>query len=239
VLDTYFPGCSFFTEFERFERHCYKIQDKIDYVSICSPNYLHDSHCRFALRIGADAICEKPLVCHERNLDGLRELEKETGSRVWAILQLRLKIDSEMTNVSSGHDQVQINYSTPRGKWFRYSWKGNVEKSGGLATNIGIHLFDLVVCLFGRCEEVKVDYSDGEVIAGRLFLKSTCVKWRLSICQDEEPQRVLEINGRKFELSNGFAELHTRSYEKILVGDGFGIESTREAIRICEKIRKL
>jgi len=244
ILDSYFPDCAFFTEFERLDRHIEKLRMKgidIDYVSVASPNYLHDAHCRWALRIGADAICEKPLVNNVRNLFSLRDLEN--GNKVYTILQLRLhenairaaKLASEKT-----FSKVRVNYCTPRGKWYMHSWKGDVSKSGGLATNIGVHLFDLVSWLFGPHGgkgSVHVETSEPDVVSGRLTLSSADVEWRLSVRQDERPQRTFEINGEPIEFSEGFAGLHDKSYERILDGRGFGIIDAFHSIDICEAIR--
>lgn len=237
ILDTYFPDCEFFTEIERLDRYVEKI-GLVDYVSIASPNYLHDAHCRWALRVGADVICEKPLVINERNLDGLLRLEN--GNRVWAVLQLRLHPEAIVAKAKYNdlrkHD-VKVNYASPRGRWYRHSWKGNLEKSGGLTTNIGIHLFDLVAWLFGDVYEVKVTESCGDCIIGTLRSERAWINWRLSIKQDEQRQRTFNIDGEDIELSDGFENFHTKVYENILNGNGFGIEDTRQAIRICEKIR--
>jgi len=240
ILDTYFPDCEFFTEFERLDRHVEKLRYEgtaINYVSIASPNYLHDAHCRWALRVGADAICEKPLVLNERNLDSLARLENT--NRVWTVLQLRLhpKAIEAKAKYATKYHQVNVDYITPRGKWYQYSWKGNVEKSGGLATNIGVHLFDLVVWMFGACISLRIEKRDMNSISGMLLLERADVKWRLSINQDEQKQRAFQIDGENIELSDHFDELHTVVYENILTGNGFGIEDTRQAIRVCEDIR--
>ena len=221
VLDSYFPDCSFFTEFERFDRHCEKLRREgkgVNYVSICSPNYLHDAHMRFALRIGADAICEKPLVLNERNLDAIKALEEETGYRVWGVYQLRYHPEvrrmKDFVDLRPGTFDVEIDYRTPRGRWYAHSWKGNIEKSGGVETNIGCHLFDIVAYLFGIKE----------------------VDWNLSI-EPGEPKRLFKINGDPFDLNGGFNDLHTEVYRQILAGNGIGIEDVRESVRICETIR--
>ncbi len=232
-MDLYFPHAQYFKEFERFDRYCSKFvrKDRIDYVVVASPNYLHDAHCRWGLRIDADVICEKPLVLNDRNLDGLQVIEEECGRRVWTILQLRLHdaaIQAKARySVGSGHI-VKVEYNSPRGAWYKHSWKGDVSKSGGLETNIGIHLFDLVAWMFGQCENM----SPGRIVLDRAF-----VDWSLSIDPDKPPMRKFEIDGEEIELSNGFGELHTLSYQKILTNRGFGIEDAREAIRICQDIR--
>lgn len=239
ILDSYFPDCHFFTEFERFDRHIYKLMasgTKVDYVSIASPNYLHSSHTAFALRIGADAICEKPLVCNEHNLDALKRLEEETGGRVWNILQLRLHPNLPSVDYDVGH-LVNVDYCTPRGNWYKFSWKSDVQKSGGLATNIGIHMFDLLSHLFGPLISLRLGCKTDEVVSGAMLLLGARINFRLSISMKDVPRRTLEINGEKIELSSNFGELHTECYKRILDGAGFGIEDTRDAIRICERIR--
>ena len=242
ILDSYFPECRFFTEFERFDRHCDKLRRQgkgIDYVSICSPNYLHDSHIRWALRSGSDAICEKPLVLNERNLDGLSEIEQETGKRVWAVLQCRLHTAaSDMAKKTTSFPaKVQVDYSTPRGNWYRQSWKGEEQKSGGIATNIGVHLFDLCAWLLGKMENAVAIKQSAGVMKGFLRLANGEVGWRLSVDMAESPSRIFRINGIDYDLTNGFSDLHTEVYRNIIDGKGFGIEDAREAIRICEAIR--
>jgi UDP-N-acetyl-2-amino-2-deoxyglucuronate dehydrogenase len=243
ILDSYFPDCHFFTEFERFDRHCSKLIDsgtKIDYVSIASPNYLHDAHCRFALRIGADAICEKPLVLKERNLDQLKTLEEKTNQKIYTILQLRLnKKLIELKNeilISSAFQNILIEYITPRGRWYEHSWKGNFEKSGGIHYNIGIHLFDLVTWLLGPPTSFGIHkYSKNEVIGRLNFGNHASCNFHLST-EGTKPKRSIVINNEEIEFSNGFTDLHTLSYQKILEGEGFGIEEARLSIRLCEKI---
>lgn len=237
ILDKYFPDCAFFTEFERLDRYVEKV-GAVDYVSIASPNYLHDAHCRWALRIGADAICEKPLVINERNLDSLARLEN--GNRVWTVLQLRLHpkaIALKERYTDTAQHIVNVNYATARGKWYKYSWKGDISKSGGLATNIGIHLFDLVAWMFGDVESVPFIENSPECVSGVLFLERAEVSFRLSIRKDEPPERVFKIDGESMDLSHIFDSLHIEIYKNILAGNGFGIEDTRQAIRICEDIR--
>lgn len=229
ILDSYFPECKFFTEFERFERFCEKEirNHSIDYVSICSPNYLHDAHCRFALRIGADAICEKPLVLKERNLDALMELEEKTHQKVYSILQLRLseRISEIRKAIEAGWKEVIIDYWTPRGPWYKYSWKGNVGKSGGLATNIGIHLFDLIFSLFGQPIDHIGGNLDGDIMGNLLYPDDKFIHYFLSISTDHSAKRELIIHRNddqladdQFDLSKGFADLHTKSYQEILEG---------------------
>lgn len=238
VLDSYFPDCSFFTELERFDRHLDKLRRQgngVDYVSICSPNYLHDAHCRFALRLGADAVCEKPLVLNERNLDALLELEQETGRRVWGLYQLRYHPEvqrmADFVDIKPCFHEVSIDYRTPRGKWYTHSWKSDLAKSGGITTNIGCHLFDVCAYLFGKCK--------GGTCAspGKLVFKHAIVGWRLTIEQGE-PCRHFDIDGELFDLNGGFTDLHTEVYRQILQGNGVGMEDVRESIKICEAVRK-
>jgi len=235
VLDSYFPDCSFFTEFERFDRHCEKLRREgkgVDYVSICSPNYLHDAHMRFALRIGADAICEKPLVLNERNLDAIKALEEETGHKAWGVYQLRYHPEvrrmKDFVDIQSDNYVVEIDYQTPRGKWYHHSWKGQTDKSGGVEANIGCHLFDIVSYLFG---ELNYDYDHES-----LRSEKVTVTWWLST-KKGDPRRFFTINGEHFDLNGGFNDLHTEVYRQILAGNGIGIEDVRESIRICEAIR--
>lgn len=238
ILDSYFPECAFFTEFERFDRFC--SIHKIDYVSICSPNYLHDADARLAMRIGADAICEKPVTLTERNLDGLLNVERLTGKRVWNVLQCRYHPAVSTVDLPTPQGRkvdIEIEYVTPRGNWYDYSWKSNVKKSGGLATNVGVHLFDLVTHLYGECEEVIVDTRCDRYMEGRLELISAHVSWKLSIEMGSTPKRVFRIEGRDYDLTNGFTDLHTKVYREILDGNGIGLEEARESIRICESIR--
>jgi UDP-N-acetyl-2-amino-2-deoxyglucuronate dehydrogenase len=254
VIDSYFPEASFFTEFERFDRHCEKLRlmgdkKRIHYVSICSPNYLHDAHIRFALRADANAICEKPLVLNPWNVDALKALEKESGRRVNTILQLRLhpqiialkkKIESD--KAGKKYDIV-LTYITPRGKWYHYSWKGDVGKSGGIATNIGIHFFDMLIWIFGGIKSNKVHYYKEDKAGGVLELENADVKWYLSIDSADLPDknhktyRSILLNGKEFEFSEGFTDLHTKSYKEILSGKGFGIEVTKPSIEAVYDIR--
>ena len=257
ILDSYFPEADFFTEFERFDRHIEKLKRKeikTDFVSVCSPNYLHDSHIRFGLRVGADVICEKPVVLNPWNIDALDEIEKETGHKIFTILQLRLhsaiialkeKIDAEKTFVV--HD-VNLDYITSRGHWYYASWKGEIEKSGGIATNIGVHFFDMLMWIFGEVKENVVTEHTKDTASGILVLEKANVKWRLSIDAKKLPEdvrkagkrtyRTLEIDGESFEFSDGFTELHTKSYEQILAGNGFPLMETRKAIQLVHDIRK-
>jgi len=256
IIDSYFPNADFFVEFERFDRHLEKLKRRgtqIDYVSVCSPNYLHDAHVRFGLRQGADVICEKPLVLNPWNVDALEEISEETGGKVYNILQLRLhpsvialkeKIDNAPKDKKF---DVDLTYQTSRGHWYYTSWKGETSKSGGIATNIGIHFFDLLQWLFGPVQENIVHLHTHDRAAGFLELEKARVRWFLSINYDtlsEELRqsgartyRSLEIEGEAFEFSGGFTDLHTRSYEAILEGNGFELKAARHAIKLAHQIR--
>ncbi len=258
IIDNFFPAADFFTEPERFDRHLDKLrrkgdEHKIDYVSICSPNYLHDAHIRMALRNEANAICEKPLVLNPWNLDGLEKIEQETGKRIFNILQLRhhpsilsLKDEVEKTDKDKKHD-VELTYITSRGKWYFYSWKGNIAKSGGVVTNIGVHFFDMLSWIFGRVEKNTVHILEPNKAAGYLQLKDANVKWYLSLDKTDLPEqaikenkptfRSIKIDGKEIEFSGGFTDLHTVSYEHILKGKGFGISEARNSIEIVHQIR--
>jgi len=255
-LDSYFPETDFFTEFERFDRHIAKLQrqgTQVDYVGICSPNYLHDSHIRFALRNGAEAICEKPLVLNPWNVNALKDYEKETGRKVWNILQLRLhpSIRALYESVRNGpvdkvYD-VDLSYITSRGNWYHYSWKGDVEKSGGIATNIGVHFFDMLTWIFGDVKQNVVHQLTKDKAAGYLDLEKARVRWYLSIDYNDIPgnakksgqrtYRSITVDGKEIEFSGGFTDLHTMSYEQILKGNGFGLEASRMAIQTVYDIR--
>ena len=256
ILDSYFPEAEFFTEFERFDRHVDKQRregTEIDFVSICSPNYLHDSHMRFALRSGADAICEKPLVLNPWNIDGLQEIEAATGKKVNTILQLRVHpaIAELRENVHhSKRDrkhEVDLTYITSRGNWYLRSWKGDEKKSGGIATNIGVHFFDMLHFIFGKLQENKVHVAEENRAAGYLEYERARVRWLLSIDardlplpirdQGQRTFRSITVDGKEIEFSRGFTDLHTRSYEEILAGRGFGLEENRAAITTVSDIR--
>ena len=256
VLDSYFPEADFFTEFERFDRHLDKLKrksQKIDYLSICSPNYLHDSHIRFALRYGANAICEKPLVLNPWNLDALAEIENETGGKVFTILQLRLHpaIIALRENILRGPAdkvyQVDLNYITSRGNWYQSSWKGDNSKAGGIATNIGIHFFDMLIWIFGSVKDIRVNQLEPDHASGFLELERARVKWFLSINFDHLPEdvkrnnkrtfRSLMLEGKEIEFSEGFTDLHTKSYSEILQGHGFGLEEARPSVDLVYRIR--
>ena len=256
ILDEYFPGADFFTSFERFERHREKRKrqnDKVDYVTVCSPNHLHDAHVRFGLRLGADVICEKPVVLNPWNVDALIEAEKETGKKVFTILQLRLhpgaKALKEKIADSSPNKRYKINlqYITARGNWYHTSWKGDIEKSGGIATNIGVHFFDLLMWIFGDVKNSKVVLHSDVAATGELELERADVNWMLSIEESALPTktraagkqtyRVLMIDDDIFDFSEGFADLHTQSYAAILSGNGFPLSETRKVIELVHDIR--
>lgn len=256
ILDSYFPNAAFFTEFERFDRHLEKLKrrgSQIDYVVVCSPNYLHDAHCRFGLRYGADVICEKPIALNPWNLDGLLEIEKETGKKVYNVLQLRLHQDildlkKQIDALPANHvHDIELTYITSRGNWYYTSWKSDLEKSGGVATNIGIHFFDMLGWIFGKCRENKVYLHRHDRAAGELTFERARVNWFLSINYDTLPEtikgkgqrtyRCITVDGKELEFSNGFTELHNRSYEAILAGNGFGLETTRAALELAYHIR--
>lgn len=258
ILDSYFPNADFFTEFERFDRHLDKLKrrgEKVDFISICSPNYLHDSHIRFALRYGADAICEKPLVLNPWNLDALQEIERETQRKVYTILQLRLHpaIIALREKVQNGPADkiydVNLRYITSRGNWYHTSWKGELSKSGGIATNIGIHFFDMLIWIFGAVKDQSVATQVDDHASGTLHLERANVEWFLSINYDHVPDdvkrqgkrtfRTLSIEGDELEFSEGFTDLHTLSYKKILNGEGFGIEDAGDSIRVTKTIRDI
>ena len=255
VIDSYFPSADFFVEFERFDRHLDKLKRSgkhIDYVSVCSPNYLHDSHIRFGLRHGADVICEKPLVLNPWNIEPLQKIEEETGSRIHNILQLRLhpSIISLKEQVSKQGDRmhdVDLTYITSRGNWYYTSWKGDKSRSGGIATNIGIHFFDMLTWIFGKLVKNMVHVHEHDRAAGLLQLEKANVRWFLSINQNTLPNetssdkiktfRSIKVGGEEIEFSAGFTDLHTTSYQAILDDQGFGIEETKEAIEIAYQIR--
>lgn len=258
VMDSYFPGAAFFTEVERFDRFLEKQrrrgdEDRVHYVSVCSPNYLHDAHVRLALRVGADAICEKPLVINPWNLDQLALLEEETGRRVYSVLQLRLIPDlialrgRVQAPARARRARVTLTYVTRRGRWYDVSWKGVVGKSGGLVTNIGIHLLDMMMWLFGSVRAATLHLSERDRVAGTLELEHADVQWFLSTNASDLPRqtvaggksayRRLEMDGTNLEFSEGFTDLHTRVYQEILAGRGFGIGDARPAIELAHRLR--
>ncbi len=258
VMDAYFPDAHFFTEFERFDRHIDKLRrtnnhNAVDYVSICSPNYLHDAHIRFALRSNADAVCEKPLVLNPWNIDGLQAIEKDTGRKVNTILQLRLHpsiIELRDRVASQQNDQkheVDLTYITSRGRWYLQSWKGDIKKSGGIATNIGVHFFDMLHFIFGALQDNIVHFASETRQAGFLEYENARVRWFLSVDYNDVPEtaksqgqrtyRSITVDGHELEFSGGFTDLHTRSYEAILAGQGFGLEENRIAVQTVADIR--
>lgn len=256
VIDSHFPEAEFFTEFERFDRHLDKRRREgrgIDYVSICSPNYLHDSHMRFGLRSGADVICEKPLVLNPWNIDGLLEVEKDSGHKVNTILQLRvhpaimaLREKVLKQNKNTKHE-VDLTYITSRGHWYLQSWKGDIKKSGGIATNIGVHFFDMLHFIFGELQSNVVHLNSETKAAGYLEYERARVRWFLSIDSNDVPTvqreqgqrtyRSITVDSEEIEFSGGFTDLHTRSYQEILAGRGFGLEENRVAISTVASIR--
>jgi UDP-N-acetyl-2-amino-2-deoxyglucuronate dehydrogenase len=256
ILDGYFPQSDFFVEFERYDRHFDKLKrtgTKIDYVSICSPNYLHDSHIRFSLRHQAEAICEKPIVLNPWNVDALQEIENETGRNIYTILQLRLhpKIVELKEKIKNGPKgkvyDIDLSYITSRGNWYYISWKGDIQKSGGVATNIGIHFFDMLTWIFGDTTKNIVHISQPNKAAGYLELENARVRWFLSIDYNDLPESVKEagkrtfrsliIEGEEIEFSEGFGELHTTSYREILEGRGFGLNDARQSVITAFTIR--
>jgi len=258
ILDRYFDDVDFFTEFERFDRHAEKLrrlgEDKrIHYVSICSPNYLHDAHIRFSLRIGAHAICEKPLVLNPWNLEALQELERESGKRVYTVLQLRVHpaivaLRQRIQHETARKHEVNLTYITSRGNWYHFSWKGDAKKSGGIATNIGIHFFDMLIWIFGPVQSFSVHHADAKKSSGTLELENARVNWSLSVDRNDLPPQVrdknkstfrsITVDGHEVEFSDGFTDLHTVLYREILAGRGFGIIDAFPSVRLAQEIRE-
>jgi UDP-N-acetyl-2-amino-2-deoxyglucuronate dehydrogenase len=258
VLDRYAPAARFFTEIERFDRHLEKLrrgpeEGRVHYLSVCSPNYLHDAHIRMALRCGADVICEKPVVINPWNLDALQQLEIETGRSINTVLQLRLHphlvaLKARLDGEASRRFDVELTYVTSRGPWYFVSWKGNPERSGGLATNIGIHLFDLLLWLFGAVEQSEVHLREDGRTAGVLECTRARIRWFLSVLPEDLPFalepgvrttfRSITVDGRPVEFTEGFADLHTRVYEEVLAGRGFGLDVARPSIELAHRIRR-
>ncbi len=259
ILDQFSYEVRFFTEIERFDRHLEKLrrtseQEKVHIVSICSPNYLHDAHCRLAMRVGADVICEKPLVINPWNLDALQEIEAETHCKVNTVLQLRvhpelLGLKERLGQESPGtRHEVVLSYITSRGNWYHVSWKGQPEKSGGITTNIGIHFFDLLLWFFGPAGDVRLHQADDKRMAGLIELEKARVRWFLSVDREDLPEaarkankttfRSITVDGQEVEFSEGFADLHTRVYEHTLAGNGFGIDDARPSIELTYRIRQ-
>lgn len=256
IMDSYFPQADFFVEYERFDRHIDKLKrqgTKVDYVSICTPNYLHDSHIRFALRQGAQAICEKPIVLNPWNIDALQEIEQETGHKVYTILQLRLHpaIINLKKKIDEGSKDkiydIDLTYITSRGRWYFISWKGDLQKSGGVATNIGVHFFDMLTWIFGGVKSSKVHLSKPDKASGYFELEKARVRWFLSVDYNDIPQNIKEKGQRTFrsisieneelEFSEGFTDLHTHSYRGILDGNGFGLADAKQSIQTVYNIR--
>lgn len=261
ILDQYFINVDFFTEFERFDRHVEKLRmkdegNKIDFISICSPNYLHDSHIRFALRAGAHAICEKPLVLNPWNLDALEALEGDSANNVYNVLQLRLhnsiielKKEIERDRKADNYKKydIDLTYITTRGKWYDYSWKGQMEKSGGIATNIGVHFFDMLIWIFGGVKDSRVFLNEKRKVSGYIELENARVRWYLSLDRNDLPEKAIQerkptyrsitIDGKEIEFSGGFTDLHTQVYMDILSGGGFKIGEVRNAIELVHSIR--
>lgn len=255
IMDSYFPAAEFFTQPEIFERYLHDARRQrqgVDYVSICSPNYLHDAHIRMALRAGADALCEKPIVLNPGDIAALKEVEAETGQRVWTILQLRAHaaleaVKARLDGEASGKREVDLSYITSRGTWYLRSWKGRAEQSGGLATNIGVHFYDMLSWLFGCIEHVEVHQRTETVCAGYLELERARVRWFLSIdptyipadlsAKGQRTYRSITIDGQEIEFSEGFTDLHTEVYRRTLAGRGFTLDDTYEAIATVAQIR--
>lgn len=255
VIDSYYPDARFFVEFERFDRHVDKLRrqgEPLDYVSVCSPNYLHDAHVRFALRSGADAICEKPLVLNPWNIDGLAEIEEQSGRRINTILQLRLhpaiiELKHQVESEPDREHEVDLTYITSRGAWYHVSWKGEEKKSGGVATNIGVHFFDMLGFVFGACRRNVVHLREPERSAGYLEFDQAKIRWFLSVSAADLPDHVqgqqttyrsITVDGGEVEFSGGFADLHSDSYRRILGGEGFGLDDVRPSIELVSKVRK-
>ncbi|MCP3953453.1 MAG: Gfo/Idh/MocA family oxidoreductase [Desulfobacterales bacterium] len=259
ILDSYSFDVAFFTEFERFDRHAEKLRragadERIHYVSICSPNYLHDAHIRFALRVGANAICEKPLVLKPWNLDALAEVEKETGKKIYNVLQLRVHPSIRAlkqqiaASASMAKADIDLTYITSRGRWYFYSWKGDIAKSGGIATNIGVHFFDMLMWIFGKVEHQEVHFAQADKMAGYLELEKANVRWFLSADRADLPDdakaegkttyRSITVDEEEIEFSGGFTDLHTMVYRDILSSGGYGVRDVRPSIELVHAIRE-
>ena len=256
ILDSYFPDAAFFTEQELFDRHNSLLKGRgeaLDFVSVCTPNYLHDAHTRYGLRLGADVICEKPVVLNPWNVDALERVEEETGHRAYTILQLRLHpsvlaLREKVSREPQNHIfDIDLTYITSRGKWYYASWKGDDRKSGGVATNIGVHFYDMLVWIFGPITKSVVHVASHDRVAGYLELQRARVRYFLSINAEHLPAeevrkgkrtfRAIYVDGEEFEFSNGFTELHTKSYEEIMAGRGFRISEARQCIQAVHDIR--
>jgi len=259
IMDKYFPNAGFFTEFERFDRYLEMLrrgpkETRIDYLTVCSPNHLHDAHIRLALRIGADAICEKPLVLNPWNLDALQELEQEYDRKIFNILQLRvhpsiIELKEKISKQKNKQFSVELNYITSRGIWYDYSWKGDSNKSGGVVTNIGIHFFDMLIWIFGKVKKIEVLNSEPRKINGTLELEKADVKWNLSIDYSDLPTEIrqsgkttfrsIKVDNEEVHFSDGFTDLHTKVYQAILSGNGFGIDDARPSIEAVYNIKDI
>lgn len=259
IMDKYFPNAGFFTEFERFDRYLEMLrrgpkESSINYLTVCSPNHLHDAHIRLALRIGADAICEKPLVLNPWNLDALQELEQEYDRKIYNILQLRvhpsiIELKEKISKQLNKRFKVQLNYITSRGTWYDYSWKGDSDKSGGVVTNIGIHFFDMLIWIFGKVKKIEVLNSGLRKINGKLELENADVKWNLSIDYSDLPEEIklagkttyrsIKVDDEEVHFSDGFTDLHTKVYQAIFSGNGFGIDDARPSIEAVFNIREM
>jgi UDP-N-acetyl-2-amino-2-deoxyglucuronate dehydrogenase len=255
IIDSHFPQAHFFTEFERFDRHVDKLRrrgEHIDYVSVCSPNYLHDAHIRFGLRSGSDVICEKPLVLNPWNIDGLAEIEEQTGKKINTILQLRLHpaIQALKERIAQSNERhaVDLTYITSRGRWYHASWKGDEAKSGGVATNIGVHFFDMLAYVFGPLKSQTASLRQGERAGGLLSYEKADVRWFLSVDSNDLPDTVkgkkttyrsITLDGEEVEFSEGFTDLHTRSYQEVLAGNGYGLEDVRFCVEVVSQFRSL
>lgn len=247
-LDFYFPRCSFFTNYERYERYLGKYSKKIDYISICTPNYLHDTHIRLGLNNGIDVICEKPLVINEKNLKYLKKVEKKNNRKINCILQLRLHQETKKIIINKKKIRnIDITYISPRGKWYYESWKGDDKKSGGIETNIGIHLFDLLFYIFGEYSDIKVFLRKKNISSGILYFGLTKVRWYLSIDKEDlkyfhnnkKNVREFKVGKKKIDFSKSFNNLHTESYKHILKGNGFGIDDVSNSIKLVNYIKKI
>ena len=258
ILDSFSQDVAFFTEFERFDRHVDKLRrlgegNQVDYVSICSPNYLHDAHIRFALRSGAAAICEKPIVLNPWNIDALAEIEKETGGKIYNILQLRrhpsiIALKEKVARAKKKEKyEIDLTYMTSRGRWYFTSWKGDLQKSGGVASNIGVHFFDMLMWVFGAVKHHEVHLAEDGRTSGFLELENANVRWFLSVDRKDLPEeavaagkatyRSITVDGEEFEFSEGFTDLHTIVYHEILAGRGFGLEDARPSINLVYELR--
>ena len=249
VIDRFHPKATYFSEYERFDREVDRLKRMgkgLDYISIASPNYLHDAHIRFALKNGSHAICEKPLVLNPYSISSLEELQVETGKKIYPILQLRLHqsiIDLKEKVGKKKNNKVELKYVTPRGKWYHYSWKGDEVKSGGIATNIGIHFFDMLLWIFGDVKNNFVSHHTNHSTSGYLELERANVEWSLSVDERDLPHddwkavRSIKVNGEEIDFSDGFTDLHTKTYEKILNGNGFTLEDAKLALDLVHKIR--